>query len=273
MAEELLEAAERPAVGQVAEREAVTQRVRVRELHGHDILAGELGGGDREASDDLLGGARGDGARRLGGPCRAMDGQGGYQGAIAGAGFVAGGVLINGFVSPAHAAISRSRKSKANDAKILKYALTLEYLESAFYEAANTSGALTDPLVKRFAEVTGKHEAEHVAALRKLVKVAKPKFDFGDTVTNEAKFKQTAQALEDTGVSAYAGQRPNILQKPVIVAALSIHSVEARHAAWIRFLNSGGRGSLADLPAPASFDESRSEKAVLKIVAGTGFIK
>lgn len=194
-------------------------------------------------------------------------------GAMAGAGLVAGGVLFNGLISPAEAAISTRRKSKRNDVKILQYALTLEYLESAFYEAANKSGAITDPVLKRFAEVTGRHEAEHVTTLRGLVTVAKPTFDFGDTVTDVAKFKATAQALEDTGVSAYAGQGPNILQRPVVVAALAIHSVEARHAAWIRFINSGGLGDVANLPAPASFDKARSEKAVLKIVGDTGFIK
>jgi Ferritin-like domain len=45
--------------------------------------------------------------------------------------------------------------------------------------------------------------------------------------------------LEDTGVAAYAGQGTNILQSAVLTAALSIHSVEARHAAWIRALVGG----------------------------------
>ena len=49
---------------------------------------------------------------------------------MAGAGFVAGGVLFSGFVSPAEAAISTKNRSKKNDVKILNYALTLEYLES-----------------------------------------------------------------------------------------------------------------------------------------------
>ncbi len=119
-----------------------------------------------------------------------------------------------------------------------------------------------------------------MAALKKALgskAVKKPKFDFGDTVTNEAKFRQTAQVLEDTGVSAYAGQGPNLLQRPLVVAALSIHSVEARHAAWIRFINSSGglRGgtSAADLPAPKAFDKALSEKKVLSAVKKTGFIK
>ena len=59
--------------------------------------------------------------------------------------------------------------------------------------------------------------------------VKKPKFDFGDTVTNQDKFKATAQVLEDTGVAAYAGQGPNILQRPVVVAAPS-RSTRSRRA-------------------------------------------
>lgn len=195
------------------------------------------------------------------------------RGAAGSAAFVAGGVLFSGFVSPAVAAISTQNRSKANDAKILQYALTLEYLEHEFYRQANASGALTDPLVKTFAKVTGAHEKSHVKTLKTLVKVPKPTFDFGDAVTDQAKFKQTAQALEDTGVSAYAGQGPNILQRPVVVAALSIHSVEARHAAWIRFLNSGGQGAAKNLPAPVDFDQARTEKQVLAIVKSTGFIQ
>ena len=84
--------------------------------------------------------------------------------------------------------------------------------------------------------------------------------------------------LEDTGVAAYAGQGPNLLQRPLVKAALSIHSVEARHAAWIRYLNFGGGGDTgggnpANYPAPRAFDRALSEKKVLAAVGETGFIK
>ncbi len=85
----------------------------------------------------------------------------------------------------------------------------------------------------------------------------------------------TAQVLEDTGVSAYAGQGPNLLQRPYVKLALSIHSVEARHAAWIRFINSSGGLSgtgAANLPAPKAFDSALSDKKVLAAVKKTGFI-
>jgi hypothetical protein len=201
------------------------------------------------------------------------------RGGMAGAGFLAGGVLFSGLVSPAEAAISTKSRSKKNDVRILNYALTLEFLEAEFYKQANASGALTQPEVRQFAVITGQHEAAHVKTLRQVLgskAVKKPSFDFGDTVTNEDKFKQTAQVLEDTGVAAYAGQGPNLLQRPIVKAALSIHSVEARHAAWIRFINSSGglrTSNLADLPAPKAFDTAKTERSVLKAVTATGFIK
>ena len=67
------------------------------------------------------------------------------RGGMAGAGFLAGGVLFSGFVSPAEAAISTSRRSKKNDVKIANYALTLEYLEAEFYKQANASGGSRSP--------------------------------------------------------------------------------------------------------------------------------
>jgi hypothetical protein len=198
------------------------------------------------------------------------------KGLIGGAGFIAGGVLFNGLASPAAAAISTSRKSAANDAKIGNYALTLEYLEAEFYRQALANNAFSSPQYRTFAQVTGGHEAEHVKALKSLLgraAVKTPTFDFGTAVTDPATFAKTAQVLEDTGVAAYAGQGPNIKTRSIVKAALSIHSVEARHAAWIRFLNSGGAGAAGALPAPAAFDAAKGEKTVLAAVAKTGFIK
>jgi rubrerythrin len=191
------------------------------------------------------------------------------KGVLAGGGLLAGGALLNSYLSDAEAAISKHR-SKRNDVKILNYALTLEFLEAAFYKQAVANQAFgSSAALKAFAETVAEHEAKHVAFLKKALgsaAIKSPTFDFGDTVSDQAKFAVTAQVLEDTGVSAYLGQVGNVSQRAVLSAAGTIATVEARHAAWIRDINGAN-------PAPASFDVPKSEKAVLKAVAGTGFIK
>ena len=199
------------------------------------------------------------------------------RGAAAGGGLLIGAGLFQTMLSPAEAAISKTKKSAANDIKILNYALTLEYLEAAFYAQGNANKAWKDANFQRFAEITGAHEADHVATLKKVLgskAVKSPMVNFGDAVTNADKFAATAQVLEDTGVAAYAGQVGNVYQRTVLAAAASIHSVEARHAAWIRFLNGGGVAGAdpALAPAPVAFDAPKSEKTVLKAVKGTGFV-
>jgi hypothetical protein len=61
----------------------------------------------------------------------------------------------------------------------------------------------------------------------------------------------------------------------VIRPALGIHSVEARHAAWIRFLNGGGEAnaSASATPAPNVVDAPLGQKTVLAAVGKLGFIK
>jgi rubrerythrin len=192
------------------------------------------------------------------------------KGALAGGGLIAGSAMFGTFLSTAEAAISTTKRSKANDVKILNYALTLEFLEAEFYKLAVANQAFgSNPDLQRFAEVVAKHEAEHVSFLRKALgtkAIKKPTFDFGDAVTDQAKFAATSQVLEDTGVSAYLGQVKHISQAAILSAAGTIATVEARHASWIRFINSA-------TPAPSTFDKPKSEKAILKAVGATGFIK
>jgi hypothetical protein len=202
-----------------------------------------------------------------------------------GATVAAGAALTTGFfatmLSPAEAAIVKGQHSKTNDVAILNYALTLEYLESAFYTQAVAAGKLTDPNVAFFAQTVAQHEADHVKTLQTVLgskAVASPTVNFGTAVTDQATFLATSKALEDTGVAAYAGQGTNILEKAVLVAALSIHSVEARHAAWVRLLLGGAVPETLPLPsnspapAPKTFDDPLTEKQTLRIVTATKFI-
>jgi hypothetical protein len=187
----------------------------------------------------------------------------------------AGVAAVFGLPSIAGAAISTKRPSAKNDVKILNYALTLEYLEAAFYAAAVAQNTFASPELAQFAKVVAAHEAQHVKDLKAAIgkgAVKSPTLDPAavKAIIAPAAFGPTAALLEDTGVSAYAGQGPNLKQRAVIKVALSIHSVEARHAAWIRFILGGGApgAKSSTYPAPAPYDKALSQGAVLKAVTG-----
>jgi rubrerythrin len=182
----------------------------------------------------------------------------------------AGGVVVaTMFGGSALTAVAgaQSGGSSKGDVSILNYALTLEYLEAAFYKEAVAKAGLTGEL-KRFGTTVAAHEAAHVQALKKALgakAVKKPNFDFKGTTAKASTFAATAQVLEDTGVEAYQGQATNIKSPAVLKAAISIHPVEARHAAWIASI-------LGKSPAPDAFNEAKDMAAILAAVKGTGFI-
>ena len=179
---------------------------------------------------------------------------------LLGGGAMGGSALLALMADDAHA-------SHNSDRAILNFALTLEYLEAAFYTEAERMGALDGELAL-FARIVGQHERAHVRALRSALgryAVKRPRFNFRGTTEDADAFAATAQVLEDTGVSAYAGQAPLIDSDAVLKAALAIHSVEARHASWIRDIN-------GDEPAPNAFDPALTKRQVLRAVAGTRFI-
>jgi rubrerythrin len=160
----------------------------------------------------------------------------------------------------------------STDVDILNYALTLEYLEAAFYKEANAKGALNGEL-KRFSKVVAQHEEAHVKALKQALgskAVKTPSFDFKGTTSSPDTFAATSKVLEDTGVEAYQGQAPNIKSKKILTAALSIHPVEARHAAWVASII--GKGSGNPSPVPEAFNPAKDMAQVLAAVQGTGFI-
>jgi hypothetical protein len=190
--------------------------------------------------------------------------------AAIGAGAVAAGGAFAGVVP----GLARGAAVPASDIAILNFALTLEYLEAAFYNEAVAGKKLNGELL-RFAQVVALHENQHVAFLKKVLgakAVAQPKFDFKGTTLDEAKFAATAQVLEDTGVHAYLGQVGNIKAKAVLAGAGSILPVEARHAAWIRDIRYSGGKTPPTTPAPASFEEGYSKARILAAVKSTGFI-
>ena len=182
--------------------------------------------------------------------------------------FAGGGLIIGGLPI----AFSRAQGTSKGDVDILNYALTLEYLEAAFYAEAVKGGALSGKL-KTFAGVVAEHEKAHVDALKKALgsaAVAEPKFDFKGTTADPDTFAETATVLEDTGVRAYQGAAVNIKSKAILTAAISIHPIEARHAGWIASIRSGGGNSPS--PAPEAFNPAADMATILAEVQGTGFI-
>ena len=196
------------------------------------------------------------------------------KGAVAGGAALGGGAILSALVPGAAMAATKGAPPSnfgAGDIGILNYALTLEYLESAFYNAAAKAGvAKGDKQLTAFLNTTKKDEATHVATLAKALgsKAAKkPNFAFGKAVTDKKTFAATAFALENTGVHAYIGQAFNIKNPAYLGVALSIVTVEARH--------SGAIGLYLGMPiAPnGPFDTGYTASKVLGIVAGTKFIK
>ena len=125
------------------------------------------------------------------------------------------------------------------DIGIVNYALTLEYLEAAFYAEVANSGLFKGADLALITEFQ-KNEDEHVVALTSTVKelggtpAPMPKTQFD--VTDAAVVLQTAADVENLGAAAYLGQAAAIESPAVLAAALSIHSVEARHAAALNTL-------------------------------------
>ncbi|HEU4702265.1 MAG TPA: ferritin-like domain-containing protein [Conexibacter sp.] len=188
---------------------------------------------------------------------------------VAGGALLASGSLLGGLPTLAAAA----KPSKRQDVAILNYALTLEYLEAAFYREAVEQGRFGGE-VGAFAALVAAHEAAHVRFLKRALgsaAVKSPRFDFKDTTTDEATFVATAFALENTGVKAYAGQATNIKQAPVAQAAVSILTVEARHAAAIAAIL-GRIGGKDGVTPDGAFDEALGRRAILKAVGATGFL-
>jgi len=185
------------------------------------------------------------------------------RGALA-TGAILGGSAVGPFVRRAVA------QETGGDVDILNFALTLEYLEAAFYSRAVSKGRNMSAETMRLAREIRDNETAHVDAIVQTIKmlggtpVAAPTVGFGNVFTSERTFLKLAQTLEDTGVSAYNGAAPSIRSRDVLNAAGSIVQVEARHAALIRLM----RGVT---PAPSAFDPSLDQQKVLAAV--TPFVR
>jgi hypothetical protein len=173
---------------------------------------------------------------------------------------------LSTFAFGALADTAGSRVAKS-DVAILNFALVLEYLQASFYTEAERVGALRGALAEQ-ARVVGSHERAHVAAFRAVLGRAaarRPHFNFDGATESAKSFRATAVAFEDLAVGAYKEQLPSIRSDRYLAAAVSVHSVEARHAAWIRRL-------AGVVPASRAFDEPLSDRQTVQIVNSTHFV-
>jgi rubrerythrin len=160
------------------------------------------------------------------------------------------------------ASTSGTEQFGKGDLGIANYALTLEYLETQFYNDAAASGMLKGKvldLAKRF----GAEEQEHIDALAALIQkaggkpAARPKAKF--PLDSAKSILDLAATVENLGANAYLGQAGNIQDKEILAAALSIHSVEARHASVLNLATKAA-------PAAGAFAKPATAAEVLKSV-------
>jgi hypothetical protein len=182
--------------------------------------------------------------------------------------FLMKGVLAAGALYGATAVTPLVRRAFAQgssgDIDILNFALTLEYLEAAFYDQAKAVKGVSSDVASYIKEF-GAEEQEHVDGLTSAIKdlggkpVKAPGVDFGNAFSSPEAFTKLAITFEDTGVSAYNGAGPSLKSKDLLATAGSIVQVEARHAGAIRF-------AAGESPAPNAFDPTLTTDEVLKAV-------
>lgn len=125
------------------------------------------------------------------------------------------------------------------DTGIVGYALYLEKLEVSFYEAVVDGGKLSGRAAE-LAAAFADNERAHVETLTGTYESLggenpiDQKFVFPLGARDQVLL--LAAQIENLGANAYLGQVDRIQSKQVLAAALSIHAVEARHAAALQLL-------------------------------------
>jgi rubrerythrin len=165
--------------------------------------------------------------------------------------------------APAKATATGTEMFGKGDLGILGYALTLEYLETQFYSDAVKSGKLSGKALA-VAKQFGSEEGEHVKALEATIKKlggklpAKPNGKF--PLKDQKSILALATTVENLGAAAYLGQAGNIQNKDVLAAALSIHTIEARHASTLNTVTG------MDITPDGAFAKPATADEVLKAV-------
>jgi rubrerythrin len=223
-----------------------------------------------EAMEALDGDTRSQFLRRAGLAGGAVVGGGAVLGALAPGALAKGGHFSTGDRPP-------TSKFGAGDIGILRYALTLEYLESSFYNQAVANqrkhAFLKDAREVAFLSTVHHDENQHVKALQKVLgskSIPRPTFNFHGDNNDRSRFLAASYGFENVGVHAYSGQAFNIKDPHVLAAALSIVTVEARHASVVGLLRLHSEHGIAP---DGAFDKPWGASKVLKVVTSLNYIQ
>lgn len=173
--------------------------------------------------------------------------------------------LVGGLALPEDLAAARA--TTANDIGFLRFDLVLEYLQSNLYTEAERIGALSPPVLA-WARVVGAHERAHRRAIKRLLgraAVKSPFFNFHGVTEDERRFVKTAVAFEELTAALLKWQAVRLDSRAIVAAAVSLHSVETRHAAWIRHV-------IGLPPVISAFDKPAPQHEMAKLIASTRFI-
>jgi ferritin-like protein len=193
--------------------------------------------------------------------CEAVERVGGTRADVLRKATIGSMALLGALALPADA-----EPATPHEIDFLNFGLTLEYLQAAFYTDAEMMGKLRGK-AERAARLIGATERAHVAAYREMLgpkAVKRPRFNFRGTTEAREPFARTGIALEDLAVAAYKAQLPHLRSKALLASALSIHTVEARHAAWMRRM-------FGVVPVKDAFARPQAKAEILRTVASTGF--
>ena len=155
-----------------------------------------------------------------------------------------------------------------NDIAILRFDLALEYLQAGLYTEAERVGKLK-PETLAWSRVVGAHERAHLKAIQQLLGprnvLPSPAFNYRGVTSNEQAFIKTAVAFEDLTAALLKWQAPRLDSRSIVAAAVTLHTVETRHAAWIRYL-------IGLKPATTAFDKPASQEQMARLISSTRFV-
>jgi hypothetical protein len=172
-----------------------------------------------------------------------------------------------GFIAGSEGSADAASAKTANDIAILRFDQVLEYLQAGLYTEVERIGALK-PETLGWARVVGAHERAHLRAIKNLLgsyAVKNPGFNYGHVTADEQAFVKTAVAFEDLTAALLKWQAPRLDSRAIVAAAVSLHSVETRHSAWIRHI-------VGLQPAATAFDKPASQQKMAQLIKSTHFL-